>query len=117
MKIEDLCALWPPLETDSIERGFFLGDLGDIAVGADLGRDDLAEFIEPMIRARNGEEYTASLRLPENLLAPVLASIVEKFGSSLQAIGGNPPRRLKTNLHDRLVAPGRSRPVGMLTWY
>jgi hypothetical protein len=40
------------------------------------------------IRARDGEEYTAWLRLPENILAPAFSSIVEKFGSSLQVIGG-----------------------------
>ena len=87
MTIEDLCSIWPPPVKDSIKRGLFLCDLDDIVVGADLGRDDLSEFIKLTIRARNGSECTATLTLPENLLAPAFASIVEKFGSSLQVIG------------------------------
>jgi hypothetical protein len=90
--IEDLCAVWPSLVRDSIEKSFFLSELDDIVVGADLGRDDLSEFILMTIRAKDGEEYSAWLRLPENILAPAFSSMSRNLAAVFRSSAGSTSR-------------------------
>ena len=87
MKIKVLCSVWPPFTTLKREKGFLRSELDDNVVSAHRGRDAVSEFIGVTVRTESGAKHTAVLRLPENLLDKVLASIDQKIGSSLHVIG------------------------------